>query len=177
MGVVYTHELDAEEWDALERYIDVVTLWVWNAKPTWGGVDDEIARCRERFAGKPVVMGAYLRDYPSAGPVPMQMVKLQWEAIGRRVADGTLAGYSILSANLIDGHQEQARWIREFIGAGGPSAPSGLLRLRLLNDVEVSPEQARLLDSRGPARYGRVAAQSFCWRLNVRACAPRRTTL
>jgi hypothetical protein len=114
--VIYTHELDAPEWEGFGQYVDLVNLWVWNASEL-GRQDEEIARCRERFPGKPVVMGAYLRDYPTVAPVPMEQVRLQWESIARGVAAGTLQGFSILSGNLIDGHLEQATWIRDFIAA------------------------------------------------------------
>ncbi len=63
------------------------------------------------------MMGAYLRDYTMVAPVPMDRVQVQWESIARNLEAGTLDGYSILSANLIDGHLEQALWIRDFIAA------------------------------------------------------------
>lgn len=114
--VVYTYELDAPEWDAFSQYMDVINLWIWNSADVVKQ-DEEIARCRERFPGKPVMMGAYLRDYPMVAPVPMDRVQTQWESIARNVDSGALAGYSILSGNLIDGHLEQSLWIRDFIAA------------------------------------------------------------
>ena len=50
-------------------------------------------------------------------PVAMNLLKHQWECVARGVRDDTLAGYSILATVLIDGQQEQARWIRDFIAA------------------------------------------------------------
>ena len=113
--VVYTHELDdADWWRQFAPYMDVVNLWVWEAKnlPT---MDEGLKRCREIFPDKPINMGCYLRDYPTVAPVPMDMVKLQWECVLRNWEQGNLAGYSVLAAVLIDGHQEQAEWIRDFI--------------------------------------------------------------
>jgi hypothetical protein len=115
-AVVYTHELDEPEWPALAPFLDVITVWVWNAGDL-RGLDGHIARCRERFPGKPLVMGAYLRDYPTAAPVPMELLRLQWETMGRHIAAGDLDGFTILAACLVDGHQEQARWVRDFIAA------------------------------------------------------------
>ena len=43
--------------------------------------------------------------------------KLQWETVLRHIEAGTLDGYSILATVLIDGHQDQANWIRDFIAA------------------------------------------------------------
>ena len=117
-SVVYTHELDPAEWAGFEPYMDVVNLWVWEAK-NLPRLDEEIERCRELFPGKPLNLGCYLRDYPTVAPVPMEMVKLQWETLLKHLEAGTIDGYSILAAVLIDGHQEQAEWIREFIAANG----------------------------------------------------------
>jgi hypothetical protein len=114
--VVYTHELDAPEWADLEPFMDVVNLWIWESANV-GHQDREIARCRERFPGKPLIMGCYLRDYPLAAPVALDLVKVQWESLLRNLQSGALDGFSILSANLIDGHLEQANWIRDLIAA------------------------------------------------------------
>lgn len=112
--VVYTHELEAPEWADFAQFVDIVNLWVWNATEL-PRQEEGIARCQEVFPGKPIMMGAYLRDYPTVGPVPMDMVEVQWESILRNCANGDLSGYSILSGNLIDGQLEQASWIRDFI--------------------------------------------------------------
>ncbi len=115
-AVVYTHELDPQEWAGFEPFMDIVNLWVWEAK-NLPHLDEYIARCRELFPGKPLIMGCYLRDYPTVAPVPMDLLKGQWAAVLRHIEGGTLDGYSILAAVLIDGHQEQANWVRDFIAA------------------------------------------------------------
>lgn len=112
--VVYTHELDAPEWAAFGQFIDIVNLWVWKSEEL-GQQDEAIARCREVFPGKPIIMGAYLRDYPMQAPVPLDRVRVQWESIARNIESGALSGFSILSGNLIDGQLEQAQWIRDFL--------------------------------------------------------------
>jgi len=115
-AVVYAHELEAPEWAQFAPFLDVVTLWVWKSEDL-AQQDEAVARCRELFSGKPLLMGCYLRDYTLQAPVPMDRVRLQWESVARHVAAGTLQGFSILSANLIDGHLEQAHWIRDFLAA------------------------------------------------------------
>jgi len=115
-SVVYTHELQPEEWAGFEPFMDVVNLWVWEAK-NLPSLDECLARCRELFPDKPLNMGCYLRDYPTVAPVPMDLLKLQWETVLRHIDAGTLDGYSVLAAVLIDGHQEQANWVRDFIAA------------------------------------------------------------
>ncbi len=115
-SVVYTHELQPEEWAGFEPFMDVINLWVWEVK-NLPHLDEGIARCRELFPGKPLNLGCYLRDYPTVAPVPMDLLKLQWETLLRHLEAGTVDGYSILAAVLIEGQQEQAEWVRDFIAA------------------------------------------------------------
>ena len=114
--VVYTSELDPEEWVGFEPFTDVVNLWEWHSENI-PRLNESIARCRELFPGKPIVMGCYLRDYGADTPVAMDLLKLQWECLLRHLEEGTLDGYSIIATVLIDGHQEQANWVRDLIAA------------------------------------------------------------
>jgi hypothetical protein len=115
-SVVYTHEFDPAVWAGYLPFMDIVNLWVWNAY-NLPNLDAYVERCRELFPGKPVNLGCYLRDYHSRAPVPMDLLKVQWERIPRYLEAGLIDGYSILAAVLIDGHQEQATWVRDFIAA------------------------------------------------------------
>ena len=108
------HELDPEAWAGFTDYMDLINLWVWNAKDL-PGLDKSLERCRKIFPDKPIVMGIYLRDYTTRASVPMNLLKHQWERVEHYVSEGRIEGYSILAAVLIDGHQEQANWIRDFI--------------------------------------------------------------
>ncbi|MBN2307793.1 MAG: hypothetical protein JXR94_02410 [Candidatus Hydrogenedentes bacterium] len=115
--VVYAHELaSAAFWGPLAQYIDVVSFWVWGYE-NLATLDADIDRCRERFPGKPIVMGCYLRDYPSASPMPMGAIRSQCQTVWQGLEDGRLAGFDILGAVLIDGQIEQAVWVRDFIRA------------------------------------------------------------
>lgn len=115
-SVVYTHELTPADWDGFQPFMDIVNLWVWNAKDL-PKLDDDLERCRQLFPGKPIIMGCYLRDYTTAAPVPMDLLKLQWEKVLRYLNEGKIIGYAILAAVLIDGHRQQADWVRDFIAA------------------------------------------------------------
>ena len=119
--VVYSHELvggaNLEFWRAFAPYVDVVEYWIWEAKNI-PPMDDAVARCREVFPDKPIVMGCYLRDYPTRAPVPMPLLKQQWERVVHHVHAGNLAGYAILATVLIDEQQEQANWVRDVIRNG-----------------------------------------------------------
>lgn len=113
--VVYAHELDAADfWQPLLPYIDIVSFWVWGHEKL-ATLEDDLARCRDTFAGKPVRMGCYLRDYPSESPMPMDAVRRQWDIVLQGLSDNRLEGFDILGTVLIDGQLEQARWIRDFI--------------------------------------------------------------
>jgi len=114
--VIYTHELEAEEWADFEDFIDIVNLWIWHSEELVEQ-DAQIERCRERFPDRPLIMGCYLRDYTNRAPVEMDLVRAQWDSVIRNLETGALDGYSILSGNLIDGHLEQARYIRDIIAA------------------------------------------------------------
>ena len=113
-SVVYTHELNPADWEGYTPYMDVVNLWVWNARdlPKLG---ENLRLCREIFPGKPIIIGCYLRSYPDNSPVPMDLLKHQWNLVLDRLKKGEITGYSILGTVLIDGHQEQAQWVREFV--------------------------------------------------------------
>jgi len=115
-SVVYTHELSSPIWKEFMSFIDVVNLWVWKATdlPT---LDDGLERCRELFGPRPIVIGCYLRDYTTRAGVPMHLLRFQWERVAKYLTEGKIAGYAILATVLIDVHEEQARWARDFIAA------------------------------------------------------------
>jgi len=112
--VVYTHEFEKDYWQDWLDYVDVINLWIWRSEEI-PGIDDDIARCRELFPDQRLVMGVYMRDYTPRMPVPLEMLEVELEAIARHLEAGTLDGYSILAACLIDQHPEQAEFIRDFI--------------------------------------------------------------
>ncbi len=114
--VVYDYELGPDDWAGFEQFMDVISLWVWKSE-NLVNLDEYIARCRDKFPDKPLIMGCYLREYELARGVPMEMLKLQWETLLRHLEAGTVDGYSILGMTEISLHQEQANWIRDFIAA------------------------------------------------------------
>lgn len=115
-AVVYTHELKPEEWAGYTPFMDVINLWVWEAK-NLPHLDGYVEECRGLFPQKPIILGCYLRDYPTVAPVPMELLTFQWERLACYLEEGQVQGYSILGTVLIDGQQEQARWVRDFIAA------------------------------------------------------------
>jgi hypothetical protein len=112
--VVYSHELNADYWRPYLPGVDVANLWVWEAK-NLVHLDEYVEKCREVFPGKPVVLGCYLRDYPTRSPVPLEAMEFQFNRIVDYLAEGKINGFSILAACLIDQHPEQAEWVRDFL--------------------------------------------------------------
>jgi hypothetical protein len=114
-SVVYRHELASRDfWQSLMPLIDVISFWVWEHQELFQ-LEDHLAGCCDLFPDKPIILGCYLRDYPSQGPVPMPAVRHQWRVVAQALEDGRIRGFDILGAVTIDGQIEQAMWIRDFI--------------------------------------------------------------
>jgi hypothetical protein len=113
-AVVYAHELDPQFWAPYLSYLDVANLWVWKAE-NLPRLDEYLDRCAEIFQGKPIILGCYLRDYPTQSPVPLNLLRFEFERICAYMEDGRISGFSILAACLIDQHPEQAALVRCFL--------------------------------------------------------------
>lgn len=112
--VIYTHELQLEQWQVFLPYVDIVNLWVWEFQ-NLPSLEEEVARASELFPGKEIIVGSYIRDYPSRQGVPLDVMQAQYETMLRLWERGRISGYSILGTCLIDAHPLQAEFIREFI--------------------------------------------------------------
>lgn len=115
-GVVYSHELNRQNWAGFIELLDEVTLWVWASKDLIH-LEGYVAQCRAIFPKATLLIGCYLRDFTLLDGVPMDRLKHQWEVVRKLVYNGTIGGYSILAGCLIDLHPQQARWVRDFIRA------------------------------------------------------------
>lgn len=115
-SVMLNDWLDRPEWEGFKRYLDVINLWIWKPE-NLPKLDSYIDQCRSVFPGKPIVLGCFLRDYSALRPLPMNLLKIQWDHVLRYTEASAIAGYSILGTFLIDGHQQQARYVRDFIAA------------------------------------------------------------
>ncbi len=113
--VVYSHELDdLDFWRPLAPYVDAVGFWIW-CHERLADYEHHIDTCRALFPGKPILLGCYLRDYPTQAPLPMEALQRQWRIVAKTLEDGRVAGFEILGTVLIDGQLEQATWVRDFI--------------------------------------------------------------
>ena len=114
--VVYTHEDTEEMWAPWLDCVDVVNLWIWECRNLID-IDRNIDKCHAMFPGKEIIMGVYIRDYPSKSPVPLNSLEMELETVVKHLRSGSLAGFNILGGCLIDQHPEQAEFIRDFIAA------------------------------------------------------------
>jgi len=112
--VVYTHEFDKDYWRDWLPHVDVINLWVWECG-NLAHIEEYIRQCRKVFPDKRLVMGVYIRDYPSRAGVPRDLLEIELNAIAKHLEAGDLDGFNILGACLIDQHPEQAEFIRDFI--------------------------------------------------------------
>lgn len=71
---------------------DEISLWFWREGniPT---MRDNVRRCRDFLGtGKDMLLGIYMWDFPSAAPVPAEMMALQLECAREFLSDGTVSG-------------------------------------------------------------------------------------
>ena len=112
--VAYSHQLDLDLWPALAPYIDVANLWLWNCQEI-PRLEQHVDRCRTVFGDTPLIVGSYLRDFPSRRGVPLDLLARQYETMHRLWQQGRILGFSILGAFLIDQDIPQAEWVRDFL--------------------------------------------------------------
>src|SRR2546422_2449243 len=115
-ALVYIKQLYDQGWAGFKPHMDVISLWVQDSKDLTN-LDRHVDKCREIFPDKPLVLGCYLWDFPMNGPIPSDLVKLQWGRVLKFIEARKIDGYAILGTYLIDSVQEQARWVRDFIAA------------------------------------------------------------
>ncbi|HEY2934854.1 MAG TPA: hypothetical protein VGK99_24220 [Acidobacteriota bacterium] len=80
-------------------------------------LDRIVDRSQKLFPGKSIVLTCSLWDYTFQTPMPLSVLKRQWNRVLDYVQDGRISGYVIFASFLIDSVQEQARWVRDFIAA------------------------------------------------------------
>jgi hypothetical protein len=114
--VVYTRELIAADWQGFQSSADIIHLYESDPRKM-PELDGALELCGRIFPGKPIVLGCYLRDFRARAGMPHDMLELQWNKVARWVADGAIAGYAVLGGFLIDQHEPEARWVRDFIKA------------------------------------------------------------
>jgi len=114
-GVIYTHEFNLPIVREYLPYIDVVNIWIWKNTESLKNLDSYINRCPEVFPGKPILLGLYLYDFPTKQPMPMDLLKFEFDKAVQYVREEKIIGFSILASSLIDHFPETANWVRRFL--------------------------------------------------------------
>lgn len=110
-GVVYTMNFDRPDIEDYMRELDVISLWTWHAKDVVN-LEQNVARVRESFPGKPIVVGLYLYDYGEGRRMPMDLLELQCETALSLLSDGQVQGLVFLTiVNDVETVEWSARWI------------------------------------------------------------------
>jgi hypothetical protein len=99
-----------------KTHVDVINLKMVSAKDV-ANLDRVVDLGQKLFPGKSIVLTCSLWDYTSKNPMPLSVLKRQWNRVLDHVQDGSISGYVIFASFLIDSVQEQARWVRDFIAA------------------------------------------------------------
>jgi len=100
-------------------YFDVINLWVWVANLyDWQVKMNEFEIDKlKRLTGKPVVLGLFVHDYGRTdGPVPMDILELQFKTAVRLTDSGVIEGFFVLQSGWFDkeDHRLQAQWIKQY---------------------------------------------------------------
>ncbi len=118
-GVVYTRDLETD-FSPILPYLDGVNLWVWNPQDL-KKMKAAIRQTGRVFKSKPILMGLFMHNYFDDGhgtankPVPMDLMKFQFETAAELLRDNRIEGIVILGAREIAKHPAEAEWIRSFL--------------------------------------------------------------
>jgi hypothetical protein len=114
LGVtLYTHQLDPRIRPHLER-CDLVSLWTWHAQEL-ERLEENIARYREIMPESRTLLGLYMWDFGTHGPMPLDLMRHQCEVGLRWLRAGQMEGLVLLATNLCDLDLEAVEWTREWI--------------------------------------------------------------
>lgn len=114
-GVVYAHEVPAKDFSHIVPFIDVVNLWFW-FRDDLLCIDETVDMCREKFCGKPILLGLFLHEYGSAdaGNLP-EMLIYQLDKAREYLSKGYLDGIVILGDREIRKWPHQSEVVKSYL--------------------------------------------------------------
>ena len=114
-GVIYAHELGVRNFQLIQPYIDVVNLWLWNKEEILD-IDTHIARCREEFPGKPIILGIFLHEYGRSdiGNPPRLLVR-ELQKAREFLTKGWIEGVILLGDREIKKWPESAKAVKDYL--------------------------------------------------------------
>jgi hypothetical protein len=131
-GVLYTMSFDRPGIDKYINELDVINLWTWDAKEVVH-LEKNVARCEQKYPGKPIVVGLYLYDYGTTRRMPLELIKQQCDTALKLLHAGRIQGIVFLTIN---DDPEAVGWAADWVKrvgsqkVGSPSA-EGSSRLRI----------------------------------------------
>jgi hypothetical protein len=111
--VVYGEHLDMDYTKYLP-YIDFVTMFVYIPQDL-KNLDSYMELCSRAFPGKRVILGLYIYDFALRRPMPMELLKFEFEAAARYIREGKIDSFIVLGANVIELARDRATWVKNFL--------------------------------------------------------------
>ena len=112
-GVVYTMNMRQPGMDAIIKTLDVVNLWVWNARDLVD-LDKHVAFIEQLVPEKPIVLGLYLFNYGGGGRITPNLLESQCQTALNLAQTGRIGGMVFLTiTNDTETLQWTANWIQE----------------------------------------------------------------
>ena len=112
-AVIYAHELDAFDFTPILPYLGTIVLWFWG-KNELLDLDERVAKCRQIFPGKELLMGVFIHDYGCADlGNPPECLRFQMRRAARLIRNGTLNGIVILGDREIRKWPQGAQAVRD----------------------------------------------------------------
>ncbi len=116
--VVYGMSLDIPNLSEFLKHVDGVSFWVWNARDL-PLMREQVARCNEMSAGKPMVLGNYLYDFGDGAPLTRDQMTMQLDVSAELVRAGECEGLCLLGSPVMDIGLESIAWTKEWIQQNG----------------------------------------------------------
>ena len=112
--VWYTYEIDEEKAKVLEEDVDGITLWTWNCEELLQ-LESRFEQIEKLFPNKKKMLGIYMYDFPSAIPVPNDLMEHQCEFGLRLMKEGRLDGMIFETNSVMGCGLASEKWLREWI--------------------------------------------------------------
>lgn len=112
--VLYEHELTEEVRPYLE-HCDIISFWTWDAA-NLNNMEENMAKVQALVSpDKKIYAGCYMWDYNWGKPMPMDLVKYQFEIYKKWFEEGIISGMVVCSNCIADLGIEAADYTREWI--------------------------------------------------------------
>ena len=115
--VLYTHQLHLPVQPLLE-YCDKITLWTWKSQDL-AKLEANFERLEKLAPNKGKLLGLYMWDFGTKGPMPVELMKRQCELGFRWLKERRLEGLVFLGSSICDIELPAVEWSRKWIADVG----------------------------------------------------------